>query len=82
MYANGVLDMTFREDESRARKDNSAGNFNVIRQIAFNILKSETSFKGGITDKQFKCLLDSSYLDKIVIRACLHYFSHIKTQAI
>ena len=62
-----VLDMTFREDESRARKDNSAENFNVIRQIAFNILKSETSFKGGITDKQFKCLLDSSYLDKIVM---------------
>ena len=62
-----VLDMTFREDESWARKDNSAENFNVIRQIAFNILKSETSFKGGITDKQFKCLLDSSYLDKIVI---------------
>ena len=61
-----VLDMAFREDESRARKDKSAENFNVIRQIAFNILKSETSFKGGITDKQFKCLLDSSYLDKIV----------------
>lgn len=61
-----VLDMAFREDESRARKDNSAENFNVIRQIAFNILKSEKSFKGGITDKQFKCLLDSSYLEKIV----------------
>ena len=62
-----VLDMAFREDESRARKDNSAENFNVIRQIAFNILKSEKTFKGGITDKQFQCLLDSSYLDKIVM---------------
>ena len=61
-----VLDMAFREDDSRARKDNSAENFNVIRQIAFNILKSEKSFKGGITDKQFNCLLDTSYLDKIV----------------
>lgn len=61
-----VLDMAFREDESRARKDNSAENFNVLRQIALNILKSEKSFKGSITDKQFKCLLDSSYLDKIV----------------
>lgn len=50
-----VLDMAFKENESRARKDNSAENFNVIRQIAFNILKSETSFKGGITDKQFNC---------------------------
>lgn len=61
-----VLDMAFREDESRARKDNSAENFNVLRQIALNILKSEKSFKGSITDKQFKCLLDSTYLDKIV----------------
>ena len=61
-----VLDMAFREDESRARKDNSAENFNVIRQIALNILKSEKTFKGGITDKQFKCLLNSSYLDLIL----------------
>ncbi len=61
-----VLDMAFREDESRARKDNSAENFNVLRHIALNILKSEKSLKGSITDKQFKCLLDSRYLDKIV----------------
>ena len=61
-----VLDMAFREDESRARKDNSAENLNVLRQIALNILKSEKSFKGSITDKQFKCLLDNSYLDKII----------------
>lgn len=62
-----VLDMAFREDESRARKDNSAENFNVIRQIDLNILKSEKTFKGSITDKQFRCLLDSTYLDKIVL---------------
>ena len=61
-----VLDMAFREDESRARKDNSAENFNVLRQIALNILKSESTFKGSITDKQFKCLLDNDYLNKIV----------------
>lgn len=61
-----VLDIAFREDESRARKDNSAENLNVLRQIALNILKSETSFKGSITDKQFKCLLDNRYLNKIV----------------
>ena len=61
-----VLDMVFREDESRARADNSAENLNVFRQMAFNILKSETSFKGGISDKQFNCLLDESYLEKVV----------------
>jgi len=61
-----VLDMVFREDESRARKDNSAENLNVFRQMAFNILKCETSLKGGISDKQFNCLLDERYLDIVV----------------
>jgi len=61
-----ILDMVFREDESRARSDNSAENLNVFRQMAFNILKCETSFKGGISDKQFNCLLDERYLDKVV----------------
>ena len=62
-----VLDMAFREDESRARKDNSAENLNVFRQMAFNILKCDTSFKGGISDKQFNCLLDERYLEKVVL---------------
>ncbi len=61
-----VLDMAFREDESRARKDFSAENFNTIRQLAFNILKADTSFKGSFPDKQFKCLLESDYLDIIL----------------
>ena len=61
-----VLDMAFREDESRARNDNSAENLNILRQIAFNILKSDTSFKGGLTDKQFRCLLDAQYLEKLL----------------
>lgn len=34
-----VLDMRLREDESRARADNSAGNLNVIRHWAYNLLK-------------------------------------------
>lgn len=61
-----VLDMTFREDESRVRKDNSAENFNVVRQIALNILKLETSKKDSLVNKQFACLLDDKYLDKII----------------
>ena len=64
-----VLDMQFREDESRARSDNSAENLNVLRHWAFNLLKSETSVRGSFSDKQFKCLLDESFLDKIVCSA-------------
>ena len=61
-----VLDMQFREDESRARSDHSAENLNVLRHWAYNLLKSDTSVRGSFSDKQFKCLLDESFLDKIV----------------
>ena len=61
-----VLDMQFREDESRARSDHSAENLNVLRHWAYNILKSDTSLKGSFSDKQFKCLLDDSFRDKMV----------------
>lgn len=63
-----VLDMAFREDEARARNDYSAENFNILRQLAYNILKSDHSFKGSFPDKQFMCMLDSNYLDKIISR--------------
>ena len=61
-----VLDMQFREEESRSRSDNSAENLNVLRHWAYNLLKSETSLHGSFSDKQFKCLLDEAFLDKIV----------------
>lgn len=62
-----VLDMQFREDESRASSDNSAENLNVLRHWAYDILKSETSLRGSFSDKQYKCLLDESLLDKILL---------------
>ena len=61
-----VLDMQLREDESRARADHSAENLNVLRHWAFNLLKNETSLKGSFSDKQFKCLLDESFLDTVL----------------
>ena len=64
-----VLDMQFREDESRARADNSAENLNVLRHWAYNLLKAETSVRGSFSDKQFKCLLDEPFLDKILFSA-------------
>lgn len=64
-----VLDMTFREDESRARKDYSAENFNALRQFAYNILKADTSFEGSFPDKQFKCMLEPNFLDSILLNA-------------
>ena len=64
-----VLDMQFREDESRARADNSAENLNLLRHWAYNLLKADTSLRGSFSNKQFKCLLDERFLDKILCSA-------------
>ncbi len=42
------LDLTFREDACHIRADDRAEAFSRIRQACLNLLKQETSFKGGI----------------------------------
>ncbi len=61
-----VLDMAFREDESRARVGASAENLVVLRHIAVNLLKQERSAKVGIKNKRLKAGWDEAYLLKIL----------------
>lgn len=60
------LDVGFREDESRARKDNVAENLNIIRHMTLNMLKKEKSVKSGIAGKRLKCGWDESYMEKVL----------------
>lgn len=60
-----VLDMTFKEDESRIRKDHSAENFAVVRHIALNLMKNEKSVKKSIRSRRKLCGWDNSYLVKV-----------------
>ena len=59
------LDMTFREDESRLRKDHGAENFSRLRRIAMNKLKSDPS-KLSLKCKRYKCSLDWEYLIRML----------------
>lgn len=61
-----VLDVSFREDESRIRKDNAPENFAVLRHMALNLLKAETSLKKGVKAKRLKAGWDNDYLAKVV----------------
>lgn len=61
-----VLDVAFDEDQSRLRKDNGAENFAVLRHIAVNLLKQETSEKIGIKAKRFRAATDEQYLLKVL----------------
>jgi predicted transposase YbfD/YdcC len=42
------LDIAFREDDCRVRKDHAPENLGIVRHMAINLLKRETSLKGGI----------------------------------
>ena len=61
-----VLDIAFREDESRLRKGSGAHNFAILRHIALNALKQETSVKLGIRNKRLKAARNHSYLLKVL----------------
>lgn len=60
-----VLDVTFREDESRVRKDNAPQNFAVLRHIALNILKHDPS-KGSLRQKRYQAALNEDYLFQVL----------------
>ena len=61
-----VLDVAFREDDCRIRKDDAPQNFAVIRHIAVNLLGKEKSQKLGTKSKQFCAGWDDEYLEKIL----------------
>jgi predicted transposase YbfD/YdcC len=56
------LDVSFAEDQCRARYRYAAQNFAVLRHMAINILKGETTKKRGIKGKQKNASWDHSYL--------------------
>lgn len=57
-----VLDMAFREDESRVRQDHAAENLAVLRHMALNLLKNEKTAKGGIRAKRLQAGWNNDYL--------------------
>lgn len=62
-----TLDVAFREDESRVRKDHAPQNLAILRQIALNLLKQDTSRKRGIKGKRLLAGWDEVYLLKILL---------------
>ncbi len=61
-----VLDIGFREDESRVRKGHSPENFAAIRHIALNLLRKNKSFKGSVKTKRLNAAMDLKYLEEVM----------------
>jgi len=63
------LDMGFREDESRIRKEHSAENFAVMRHFAINLLKQDKLTKLGVKNKRLKAGWDGEYRAGLLLSA-------------
>jgi predicted transposase YbfD/YdcC len=61
-----VLDVAFREDDSRIRQGHSAENLATIRHMALNMLRHETSLNRGIKTRRMKAAWDPSYLLQVL----------------
>lgn len=61
-----VLDVAFREDDARLRKDNGPENFAILRHVALNLLKKEKTAKVGVNNKRLIAGWDISYLKKVL----------------
>jgi predicted transposase YbfD/YdcC len=57
--------MTFGEDDSRIRTGNSPQNMAVLRHLALNILKKDTS-KGSLRQKRYKAALDHTFSSQLL----------------
>jgi len=61
-----ILDVTFREDDSRIRRGNGAENFAVLRHIALNLLKRDNSAKLSLRARRNQAAWDDDYRLKVL----------------
>lgn len=64
-----VLDVTFKEDSYRARKQNAANNFIVIRHFAINLLRAVKDRKYSIKRSRRICDYNPGYRETLLARA-------------
>jgi predicted transposase YbfD/YdcC len=60
------LDVSFREDERRIRRDHGAENYSRLCRLALNLLKRDRSVKAGIHTKRLKAGWDEHYLLRLL----------------
>ena len=61
-----VLDMVFREDESRMRMGNSPENFAILRRMALNLVRRDASSKRSLKGRRKICGWNNQYLENLL----------------
>ena len=63
-----TLDVTFREDACRTRKDNAPLNLSHIRKAAINLIKQDKSCKLSLKRKRLKATMNQEYRAELISR--------------
>ncbi len=61
-----VLDTLYREDHSQVRIRNAVRNLAIIRRMAHNLLKIDTSIKKSLPMKQMRAMVNDSYRNHVL----------------
>lgn len=61
-----VLDVVFREDDSRVRMGHAAENLGLVRRLANSLLQQEKTARIGVQNKRLKAARSTEYLLKVV----------------
>lgn len=68
-----VLDMSFREDESRIRTSHAPQNIAALRHIALNLIRSEKRQQRSVKRKQLLAGWRNDYLEQILLNEELYF---------
>ena len=61
-----VLDVAFREDDCRVRKEHAPQNLATLRRLAMNLLRREPTAKVGVKTRRLKAAWDLTYLERVL----------------
>ncbi len=61
-----VLDVDFREDDSRIRQGYAAENFAVLRRLALNLIKREPTFRKSVKGRRLAASWSGEYLLRVL----------------
>jgi len=61
-----VLDVTFREDASRVRERNAARNLALLRKVALNLARADTTLKASLKGKRKYAGWDDAFMATLI----------------
>jgi hypothetical protein len=61
-----VLDVGFREDDSRLRKDKGPENMAILRKLAMTVARTDTETKSSIIGRRKQMAWSNEYLERLL----------------